>query len=72
MGTMCLCLCAHGYQCVCVCVRVWVLVNFMKLRDLKILSALKMLGRAFGIPENSVKTYTEAEIRAGYITLFYH
>jgi hypothetical protein len=25
-----------------------------------------MLGKAFGIPENSVRTYTEAEIRAGY------
>ena len=25
-----------------------------------------MLGKALGIPENSVKTYTEAEIRAGY------
>ncbi|XP_048131411.1 phosphoglucan, water dikinase, chloroplastic isoform X2 [Rhodamnia argentea] len=28
---------------------------------------VEMLGRAFGIPENSVKTYTEAEIRAGVI-----
>jgi len=27
---------------------------------------LQMLGKALGIPENSVKTYTEAEIRAGY------
>lgn len=25
-----------------------------------------MLGKALGIPENSVSTYTEAEIRAGY------
>lgn len=26
-----------------------------------------MLGKALGIPENSVRTYTEAEIRAGYV-----
>lgn len=25
-----------------------------------------MLGKALGIPESSVRTYTEAEIRAGY------
>lgn len=25
-----------------------------------------MLGKAFGIPENSVRTYAEAEIRARY------
>ena len=30
---------------------------------------LQMLGKALGIPENSVRTYTEAEIRAGYVTL---
>ncbi|XP_010546804.1 PREDICTED: phosphoglucan, water dikinase, chloroplastic isoform X2 [Tarenaya hassleriana] len=29
--------------------------------------SVEILGRAFGIPENSVKTYTEAEIRAGVI-----
>ncbi|XP_010551754.1 PREDICTED: phosphoglucan, water dikinase, chloroplastic-like [Tarenaya hassleriana] len=29
--------------------------------------SVKILGRAFGIPENSVMTYTEAEIRAGVI-----
>ncbi|WJX21799.1 Phosphoglucan, water dikinase, chloroplastic, variant 2 [Trifolium repens] len=28
---------------------------------------VEMLGKALGIPENSVKTYTEAEIRAGVI-----
>ncbi|KAG7018463.1 Phosphoglucan, water dikinase, chloroplastic [Cucurbita argyrosperma subsp. argyrosperma] len=28
---------------------------------------VKMLGKAFGIPENSVRTYTEAEIRASVI-----
>ncbi|KAE8022924.1 hypothetical protein FH972_008685 [Carpinus fangiana] len=28
---------------------------------------VQMLGKAFGIPENSVRTYTEAEIRAGVI-----
>uniref|UniRef100_A0A5B6ZH23 CBM20 domain-containing protein n=1 Tax=Davidia involucrata TaxID=16924 RepID=A0A5B6ZH23_DAVIN len=28
---------------------------------------VKMLGKALGIPENSVRTYTEAEIRAGVI-----
>lgn len=28
---------------------------------------VQILGKAFGIPENSVKTYTEAEIRAGVI-----
>lgn len=28
--------------------------------------ALQKLGKALGIPENSVRTYTEAEIRAGY------
>ena len=27
--------------------------------------SFQILGRALGIPENSVKTYTEAEIRAG-------
>lgn len=27
---------------------------------------LQILGKALGIPENSVKTFTEAEIRAGY------
>ncbi|RVW20673.1 Phosphoglucan, water dikinase, chloroplastic [Vitis vinifera] len=27
---------------------------------------VEMLGKALGIPENSVRTYTEAEIRAGY------
>lgn len=27
---------------------------------------LQMLGKALGVPENSVRTYTEAEIRAGY------
>ena len=27
---------------------------------------LQKLGKAFGIPENSVRTYAEAEIRAGY------
>lgn len=27
---------------------------------------MQRLGNAFGIPENSVRTYTEAEIRAGY------
>jgi hypothetical protein len=26
---------------------------------------LKILGKAFGIPEENVRTYTEAEIRAG-------
>ncbi|XP_048629319.1 phosphoglucan, water dikinase, chloroplastic-like [Brassica napus] len=30
-------------------------------------SNVEILGRALGIPENSVKTYTEAEIRAGII-----
>eukprot|EP00268_Persea_americana_P030274 TRINITY_DN2932_c0_g1_i3.p1 TRINITY_DN2932_c0_g1~~TRINITY_DN2932_c0_g1_i3.p1 ORF type:complete len:111 (-),score=20.19 TRINITY_DN2932_c0_g1_i3:115-447(-) len=29
--------------------------------------ALQKLGKALGIPENSVRTYTEAEIRAGVI-----
>ena len=37
--------------------------------------ALQMLGKAFGIPDNSTRTYTEAEIRAGYeniiLLLFY-
>lgn len=28
---------------------------------------LQILGKALGIPENSVSTYTEAEIRAGYV-----
>ncbi|KAI4326410.1 hypothetical protein MLD38_031729 [Melastoma candidum] len=28
---------------------------------------VQLLGKAFGIPENSVRTYTEAEIRAGVI-----
>jgi hypothetical protein len=28
---------------------------------------LQILGKALGIPENSVRTYTEAEIRAGYV-----
>ncbi|KAK7812562.1 phosphoglucan, partial [Quercus suber] len=28
---------------------------------------VQMLGKAFGIPENSVRTYAEAEIRAGVI-----
>lgn len=27
---------------------------------------MQILGNALGIPENSVRTYTEAEIRAGY------
>lgn len=31
---------------------------------------LQMLGKALGIPENSVRTYTEAEIRAGYANTF--
>lgn len=29
-----------------------------------------MLGKALGIPENSVRTYAEAEIRAGYGDIF--
>jgi phosphoglucan,water dikinase len=29
-----------------------------------------MLGKALGIPENSIRTYTEAEIRAGYVDIF--
>jgi len=31
---------------------------------------LQMLGKALGIPENSIRTYTEAEIRAGYVDIF--
>lgn len=31
---------------------------------------LQILGNALGIPENSVRTYTEAEIRAGYVDIF--
>ncbi|KAK9177817.1 hypothetical protein WN943_027006 [Citrus x changshan-huyou] len=31
---------------------------------------VQLLGKALGIPENSVRTYTEAEIRAGYVALF--
>lgn len=31
---------------------------------------LQILGKALGIPENSVRTYTEAEIRAGYVDSF--
>lgn len=30
---------------------------------------LQVLGKAFGIPENSVRTYAEAEIRARYILI---
>lgn len=30
----------------------------------------QILGNALGIPENSVRTYTEAEIRAGYVIHF--
>jgi phosphoglucan,water dikinase len=29
-----------------------------------------MLGKALGIPENSIRMYTEAEIRAGYVDIF--
>lgn len=34
---------------------------------LKLQLLLQVLGKAFGIPENSVRTYAEAEIRAGYV-----
>ncbi|MBA0713843.1 hypothetical protein Golax_012847 [Gossypium laxum] len=30
---------------------------------------VQMLGKALGIPENSVRTYAEAEIRAGYVDI---
>lgn len=29
-----------------------------------------MLGKALGIPENSIRTYAEAEIRAGYGNIY--
>lgn len=38
--------------------------------DKMIFWLLQLLGKALGIPENSVRTYTEAEIRAGYVALF--
>lgn len=32
---------------------------------------MQILGNAFGVPDNTVRTYAEAEIRAGYDTLVY-
>lgn len=33
---------------------------------------LQILGKALGIPDNAVRTFTEAEIRAGYDTQVLH
>lgn len=44
-----------------------IICNFNKLLS----SFRQMLGKAFGIHENNVRTYTEAEIRAGYSSLFF-
>lgn len=32
---------------------------------------MQILGNAFGVPDNTVRTYAEAEIRAGYDTPFF-